>query len=116
MPQIPTDKIQELLKRHDNGQSYRQLAKEFNVSHTTIMRYVKKHETLTEPPDAFHGFKSYDKVKLRCGVDFPYHHLTAGEVVQIIGFDKPDNVALVTCHRYREALDVPIDALQKKEI
>ena len=115
MPQIPTDKIQELLERHNNGESYRDLAPEFNVSHTTIMRCVKKHESLTEPPDIFHGFKRYDKARLRSDVDFPYHRLKKGEEVKIINFDKPENSALVTVQRYREALDVPIDALRKKE-
>ena len=115
MPKIPPDKIPEIVERHNNGESYRDLAPEFNVQHTTIMRYVKKHKTSPEPPHVFHGFKRYDKVNLLCDVDFPYHPLKKGEEVQIIDFDKPENVALVTSHRYSEALDVPIDALQKKE-
>ena len=55
MPTIPADKISELVVRHNNGESYRQLAKEFNISHTTIMRYVKKHKTPPESPHTFHG-------------------------------------------------------------
>ena len=115
MPKIPPDKIPELVERHNNGESYRELAKEFNVSHTTIMRYVKKHKTPPESPHTFHGFNRYDKVNLLCDVDFPYHSLKKGEEVQIIDFDKPENCAIVTIYRYREALDVPIDVLQKKE-
>ena len=115
MPKIPPDKIPELVERHNNGESYRRLAKEFNISHTSIMRYVKNQENLPEPPGVFHGFKRYDKVKLRHDVNFRFHHLKKGEEVQIIDFDKPENCAIVTIYRYREALDVPIDVLQKKE-
>ena len=48
MPKIPPDKIPELVERHNNGESYRDLAPEFNVSHTTIMRYVKKHRNVCQ--------------------------------------------------------------------
>ena len=112
MPKIPPDKIQEIVERHNNGESYRDLAPEFNVQHTTIMRNVKKHKTSPEPPHVFHGFKRYDKVNLLCDVDFPYHSLKKGEEVQIIDFDKPENTALVTSHQYGQALDLPIDALE----
>ena len=116
MPKIPPDKIPELVERHNNGESYRDLAPEFNVSAHDHYALCEETQNVTRTTEyVFHGFKRYDKVNLLCDVDFPYHSLKKGEEVQIIDFDKPENVALVTSHRYSEALDVPIDALQKKE-
>ena len=113
MPKIPTDKIPELVERYNNGESYRELAEEFNVSHMTVKRAIASYEPPPESPDMFHGFKLYDKVRLKKDINFRFHDLTKGEEAQIIGFNKPENDVLVTVNRYRESLDVPIDALRK---
>ena len=121
MPKIPPDKIPELVERYNNGESYRELAEEFNVSHMTVKRAIASYEpppepppeSLPESPDMFHGFKLYDKVRLKKDIIFRFHDLTKGEEAQIIGFNKPENGALVTVYRYHGSLDVPIDALQK---
>ena len=113
MPKIPTDKIPELVERHERGESYRELAEEFNVSHMTVKRAIASYEPPPESPDMFHGFKLYDTVRLKKDINFRFHDLTKGEEAQIIGFNKPENGALVTVNRYHESLDVPIDVLQR---
>ena len=116
MPKIPPDKIPELSR---TAQQRRELSRSRTriqcIPHDHYAQCEETRKSSPEPPGVFHGFKRYDKVNLLCDVDFPYHPLKKGEEVQIIDFDKPENVALVTSHRYSEALDVPIDALQKKE-
>ena len=113
MPKIPPDKIPELVERHERGESYRKLAEEFNVSHMTVKRSVDNYVAPPESPDTFQGFKLYDKVRLKKDINFRFHDLTNGEEAKIIGFNKPENGALVTVYRYHGSLDVPIDALQK---
>lgn len=111
MPKIPVDKIPELVERHEHGESYRALANELNVSHMTVKRAINSYDPTLAPPDIFRGLQVQDKVRLRRDINFRYHNLEKGEVVQIIDFDESDKTALVTVHRYREAIDVPIDAL-----
>ena len=113
MPKIPADKIPELVERYSNGESYRELAEEFNVSHMTVKRAITSYEPPPESPDMFHGFKLYDTVRLKKDIIFRFHDLTNGEEAQIIGFNAPDNTALVTVYQYHESLDVPIDVLQR---
>ena len=113
MPKIRADKIPELVERHERGESYRELAEEFNVSHMTVKRAIASYEPPPESPDMFHGFKLYDKVRLKKDINFRFHALKKGEEAKIIGFDQCDNTARVTVYRYHESLDVPIDALQK---
>lgn len=44
---------------------------------------------------------------------FPFPPPHESDEVKTIDLDKPENSALVTALRYHEALDLPIDALQK---
>ena len=119
MPKIPTAKIPDLVARHDNGESFRELATEFNVSHMTVKRAIENYEAPPEfeappePPDVFKGFKIFEKVILCRDVDFEFYYLKISEVVKIVNFLKPENTAIVTTDRYGVAFDVPIDTLQK---
>ena len=113
VPKIRADKIPELVERHERGESYRELAEEFNVSHMTVKRSVDNYVAPPESPDTFHGFKLYDKVRLKKDIIFRFHALKKGEEAKIIGFDQCDNTARVTVYRYHESLDVPIDVLQR---
>ena len=117
MPIIPVDNIPELVERHEHGESYRTLANELNVSHMTVKRAIESYDPTLATPDILRGLKLYDKVRLRRDVKDRFYPLEKGEVVQIIGFDIPENSAIVTCDRYEfnRSFDVPIDALEKCE-
>ena len=111
MPRIPFDKIPQLVEQYERGKSYRELAKQHNVSHMTVKRAIDSFDPTPAPPDIFRGLQVQDKVRLRRDINFSYHYLEKGEVVQVIDFEESDQTALVTTPRYREAIDVPIDAL-----